>query len=1028
MSSPTSELERLLKQQIVRAGAGAGKTTQLSDRVISVASTFYSERKRLPKILVTTFTRKATQELKERLVALACQKKSPELLQFVSSPSYLYISTIHGVLSLFLKRYGPIFGIDPSFQFLDEASAAALHKATFRDSFTQVNARRPEASELLEFYTTQELIRIFNDLDNIRREQPSSQPFQLQDFQTCFENLLRSTKETGIDIFSQVATSDKPSWAEYADKMIQVLSSEVESFAELSQAIKSRGRKPPYTKANPPIDESLNLELEEWLKGVHKRAEKLSLDPATYSVTSHYLNLINEAALEYSDVLLQKKTAQNSYEIRDIELMTSQLVAKDDALAEHFSGDWDYVLIDEYQDTSPLQVRILDALLRRVASYYVGDPQQSIYLFRGARSEVFNQKQDEIVAAGGDLSVLQKNYRSRPELLEFINDQTRVLGPQFSQMIPKEETFENSEPVAVVAPVPEDANEPYLPIVRFIAEQVAAKRFDDFAVLTRKNHEALEISRYLESKGIPTQVHSASGFFQTREVLDALSLLRFLVFPYDSENLALLARTPWFKISDEVLADWIQSEQSRLDWDLFLRRGGEDPSVQKLKKLLERSQEAGVFTTWIEGLSGSGFLDFSLYYDPTGRRESNIWKLIELVRENQRKSGFSFAHFLEQTRLGVESFDEEEGEAIAVIEPNRVNIMTVHKSKGLKFNQVILPNMHKGPKTVLQYRSHKSLVVFDEEQKKWGLQLPFGEDNKKEDLLPCMQSLEKFSLRELEENSRLYYVALTRAVEKVLLTWVGEPQPQSWALWIPDERKLVDTKKNEKYKLEYWEAPYQSPLVTLDRVRKLDVRKPYLDSSESEPIRSRSRLSVSTLLENYATENVAADRAVTAGPDSRNLESRLLIPEFGVRLHAALERLKYSWTSPVDFLAAQSSNPAGFLKAVQFVKELSSPNIQSILESGEVEWGFQMKTAQGVIEGQIDLWGEWQDRIWVIDYKSGHPKYIEKAFAQLEVYAYALSRYRPEKPISMAVIYPLLARVETKDLLQVTKIGQKYGF
>lgn len=100
MSSPTFELNNI----IVRAGAGAGKTTRLTQTVLDVAQGFKKKHARWPRVVVTTFTRKATQELRERLVTVTCRDQSQELLQYVSSPSQVFISTIHGVLNLFLKQ------------------------------------------------------------------------------------------------------------------------------------------------------------------------------------------------------------------------------------------------------------------------------------------------------------------------------------------------------------------------------------------------------------------------------------------------------------------------------------------------------------------------------------------------------------------------------------------------------------------------------------------------------------------------------------------------------------------------------------------------------------------------------------------------------------------------------------------------------------------------------------------------------------------------------------------------------------
>src|SRR5689334_3486826 len=101
-----------LKDTMVRAGAGAGKTTGLVNKVIEVYRQFHAHGQTGPRIVLTTFTRKATQELKERLILRAVSEKDADLLQFVSDSSRLHISTIHGLLNIFLKQVGHLAGLD----------------------------------------------------------------------------------------------------------------------------------------------------------------------------------------------------------------------------------------------------------------------------------------------------------------------------------------------------------------------------------------------------------------------------------------------------------------------------------------------------------------------------------------------------------------------------------------------------------------------------------------------------------------------------------------------------------------------------------------------------------------------------------------------------------------------------------------------------------------------------------------------------------------------------------------------------
>mgnify|MGYP002624832387 CR=1 FL=1 len=122
-----------LNSEIVRAGAGAGKTTRLTQKIHSVAKDFFHAHGRWPKLVITTFTRKATQELRERLIIKACDEKDQEFLSFLTMPGQVHISTIHGVLGLFLRRYGHLLGWDTSFRIMGKAETAHLSKMVLRE-------------------------------------------------------------------------------------------------------------------------------------------------------------------------------------------------------------------------------------------------------------------------------------------------------------------------------------------------------------------------------------------------------------------------------------------------------------------------------------------------------------------------------------------------------------------------------------------------------------------------------------------------------------------------------------------------------------------------------------------------------------------------------------------------------------------------------------------------------------------------------------------------------------------------------
>ena len=137
MSSTTFEFP--LTTRMVRAGAGAGKTRRLTEEVLSYAKIFFRDEGRWPNVVVTTFTRKATQELRERLM-LKVLESEPELSGFVTSRAHLSVTTIHGVLDMYLRRHGQAIGLEPAFRLLREEEARIQAAQWLREEIFSVDA------------------------------------------------------------------------------------------------------------------------------------------------------------------------------------------------------------------------------------------------------------------------------------------------------------------------------------------------------------------------------------------------------------------------------------------------------------------------------------------------------------------------------------------------------------------------------------------------------------------------------------------------------------------------------------------------------------------------------------------------------------------------------------------------------------------------------------------------------------------------------------------------------------------------
>lgn len=965
-----------LTSEIVRAGAGAGKTHYLVHKVLELGENFEKQHGRKPRIVVTTFTRKATEELRERLIRAAAQRQSLDLLEYVSSRSLVWISTIHGVLNLMLKKLGPLLDVDSGFKLVDEAQIETMARKVLRDILIQ----KPEALELIEIFPMHKLTKMLLAFYDAVAEDPNVEPHNIE---TLTQSLLETIKleaETLMPFLNEmepVVLDRGEKWQEYVFVWANLLT-KAQNVKTLDEALALQNietpRQPSLKKDDKPF------EVERWAKA-HKNFKEFlkNIKGEDFTQFEKTFALFGEVGREFTQALMSKKKALSLFSMSDLETLSLNSMRERPDELEHFSNEWDYWLIDEFQDTSPVQVELLKTLMRDRPRFLVGDPQQSIYLFRGARSEIFAASEVEFAEKGWLQKVLPKNYRSRSDLLLFFNQFFKQVSKQFREMQPKDDS--RSEDVIAYYYTPDTEEEENKAIASHLDYLINQKKcsLSDISILGRTNHQLQTWAQALRSYGYPTQVHASSGFYQRREILDISAFLQFLVNPHDNANLILLLRSPWFLIEDQVLATLIPKATDSF-WLHIKNLKPNLPAIERLQDYLKFAGTEGFFYTTQKFLMESGLVDYSHYHDSSGRRESNIWKWLELFWEESRKPGFQVLSFLKSGLQFLDSEgDSEESDAVACLEPNRINLMTVHASKGLEFKHVILPGCSKSlrpPKT--------QVLTVDEGYFSFDLPIEGEMVGTPAKDLWRMRRKQK----ERQENERLLYVAMTRAIESVTLIGCKDFKEGSWSEKIPslpNLKHIDDVGEPERYQ---------------------DVKKAELK------IRAPYSAPQTTAIETVSVTDLVQQMDNSA-PDIEHLQKAAS----GVLLHKILEAIRQKpdldREQLVQLWFQQPIEP--ILEAIQWVEDLTQPPMHELLNAGHSEWGFQMKTEQGILQGQIDLWGETDDAIWLIDYKSGSSRYMEKAFLQLSVYAQALKKLNRNKPIKMVALYPFEQRAEIRS-------------
>lgn len=1016
MSSTSPELNLSAQKTILRAGAGAGKTTRLTQEFLTFASNFKEKHTSFPRIVVTTFTRKATQELKERLLKKALEGGRSDLFQFVSSKSQVQISTIHGVLSLFLSRYGSVIGLTPDYRIMNDAEIRRGARKIMRRHLLE----NPNLQELLEEYD-------FKVLENVLLKYfaehvvfPEMKFITESELRTETENFvarLRSRLHRVCVEISQETSHEK--WQDYVARLdsieLTLTEGKEDALFEGLQSFWDNEGKPAYLKAKPPFSNTLNEELEEVRSSIDKLLAEPRYRPDFWRRHQKNCELLSELAARFCIDFMQTKIEKGLLSMGDLESLAFKMIHEFPESAEKFSLEWDYWMVDEYQDTSPVQVRLLKALIGNRPQFVVGDPQQSIYLFRGARSEVFQEKVDEVQREEGRVEVQLTNYRSSPELLAFFNFYFTKLGSQFAAMTaaPDKPCKGNTEPVVQVLrteTLPEgDESAEALGVLARIQELLQeGVRAEQICVLGRTHKTLEDIAKVAQSYGVPLQLHSGSGFYERREVLDALAILKFLVNPHDNANFVTLLRSPWLVVSDTELAQYCHSSRHSF-WREALKFIAQKPAhhpLSLLRSLIVQSETKGL--SWIlkRALIDLGIFDYSAKIDSSGRREANLWKLVFLLSQEERRPGFNFLDFLDAS---LESLSTDEGgedaDATPVVEPQRVNFMTVHASKGLQFEHVILPGMGQDPRA-----SQAGVFSIRETDGAWTLKVRNEETQAMVGSVLADQITEELRRREAEEFNRVLYVALTRAKEGVSLFWDKKVGKKSWAAQCP-----LNTEEGFHQEADF------SYVVRVENSTPQKFQEEVFVEKKLRPLWAPSQAQVKS--RSISVTELVAPSAMMASPGTKHLGAALARAQQGTHAHRIFESLKYT-----QFEELLEISDEELKKPLLFLKDNLDLPLLKIIENGQVEWGFSLKYQDCLMQGQIDLWGIVDQTLWMVDYKTGSQKYSETAFRQLEVYVWALAQMdylAGVELIKLAVVYPLDEVVKVQTLPSLPEMKQK---
>ena len=470
-------------------------------------------------------------------------------------------------------------------------------------------------------------------------------------------------------------------------------------------------------------------------RGIHAQisaAKNQLVTPAEYAerVASFY----DQTVAEVYDLYQRRLFASNAVDFDDLLMLTVQVLERFPAASERWQKTFRYVLVDEYQDTNHAQYRLLQLLAEKHRNVFaVGDPDQSIYGFRGA--DIRNVLEFEHDFPGSYSIALEQNYRSTQHILDAANGVISHNRERKEKNLWSE--LGDGDPVRVIEVEDEHAE------ARYVAAEIALLVEEGFsgsevAVFYRTNAQSRVLEDVLVRQGVGYQVIGGPRFYERAEVKDVIAYLQAIDNPYDAVSLQRIANKPRRGIGDASLAR-LQAHADAYGISLWEALDQAEDAGISAAPLRAVQQFHGLLQSLMAGaldmevpeviervLERSGYLD-ALRAERTieaqGRVE-NLQELVGVAQEYQQTAEEpSLSGFLQEISLYSDQ-DAIRGEQ------SLVTLMTLHNAKGLEFRAVFMIGMEEG-------------------------------------IFPHARSIEE---QGLEEERRLAYVGMTRAKERLVLT------------------------------------------------------------------------------------------------------------------------------------------------------------------------------------------------------------------------------------------------------------------
>lgn len=979
---------------IVSAGAGSGKTAVLSERVIYKLKNGVH----VDELLILTFTRAAAEEMKDRIRKKIMKDSllTGELERLDSA----YITTFDSFALSVLKKYHYLLNISSSIEITDETivklEKKRIMERVFKDFYEQEDenflklvadfslkndkvlmgsildlAEKIEnfsdrddfiANIKNDFFENDNIIKILNNYLNLLEEIKQEVKLELDNLRYYFDgDYIKKVEDVVLPIVNSCSLDD----------LISLKNSKLPSVPRGSDESAKR------------VKDNLKNALNNLFSFTELGNEEKIKDNILKSQET--VNTIITIINKYFEKLTKYKKENNIYTFTDVSNLSMKILKENEWARVELANRFKEIMIDEYQDTNDVQENFM-RLIARNNIYMVGDIKQSIYKFRGSNPSIFKDKYDSYSKnIDGKKIDLIKNFRSRSEVLDDINRIFALLmdgdlgGAEYTvshEMVfgnmdytdekmsdynystqileydnPKPKDFEDYEvEIFAIGRDIQNKMEQKLEVFDKDSSKLRPINYNDFVIILDRSKYFFEFKRVFEYLGIPLTILKDDKMNASMEIYLFKNIIDMIIriknhdfgtqFKYDFMS---IGRSFLYEMSDDELFTMITKETFK-DSKLF-------KDFSEIDDYNSKSLEEFIYY----------ILDISKFYQ-------KIYKIGDYENINVRISKLiMMANNLGSMGYTIEDYRDylfdiiEDGLEInytdVTNEDNSVKILTIHKSKGLEYPICYFADLnHKYNTSELKDKFIAS--------KKYGLIIPVFDDDKDENADTVLKVLYKneFMKEEIGEKIRLFYVALTRAREKMIIVI---PKKETEKL----EKNVMGTielarrlKFSSLGDFIYGVKDYMKEFIEEINLDDIGLTKNYLYKKESNVLKENM------ILEDYTVEEIDIVNELIEEKQFAKSNINILSNEsvqnmrLGTKIHEILEYVDLKKKN-VDFVKDD------FIKQ-KVCKFLDSDLLKNV-QNGEIykEYEFIYNRDEKEYHGSIDLMIEYDKYIDIIDYK-----------------------------------------------------------